>query len=382
MKKKVNITICGDICPTNDTEFFFQNGKTDSLLGEVKQILTNTDLLIGNLEFPLVDECQKVVKTGPILCGKTEYINFFKDLNFTALGLGNNHIKDCGEDGVISSLYICKKNGIKTVGAGNCKLTAKKPLVIEENGFKIAFLAFCEHEFNVAYENEAGANLFDIFHDYEQIESLKKEVDYLIIMYHGGIEHYIYPSPLLQKRCQKMINKGADYVVCQHSHIIGTKQKYKNGTILYGQGNTIYGHRKNDSSWNEGLIIKISLTFIDGNLKSNIGYIPIEATYSGVKLMCGEKRSKLIEKMKTREKEITQKDFILNSWKKFCKSKESLYLPQLYGKGRIFNKLNRLLNNRLMKLFFSKKRFLITNNLIRCEAHNEVVQTILKGEES
>ena len=171
--------------------------------------------MIGNLEFPLVEECQKAIKTGPILYGKMEYINFSKDLNFTALGLGNNHIKDCGEDGVINSLNICKKNGIKTVGAGDCKSTAKKPLIIEENGFKIAILAFCEHEFNVAYENEAGANLFDIYNDYDQIENLKKEVDYLIILYHGGIEHYIYPSPLLQKKCQKMVSKGADYVVCQ-----------------------------------------------------------------------------------------------------------------------------------------------------------------------
>lgn len=381
MKNKVEITICGDICPTDDTEHFFEKNDTNGLLGEVKTVLTDTDILIANLEFPLTDDCQKAVKTGPILYGKTKYINFFKELGFTALGLANNHIKDCGENGVMSSLDICKEYAIETVGAGVNESEAKKPLIIERNGIKIGILAFAEHEFNVAYENEAGANLFDIYTDYDQIESFSKRVDYLIVMYHSGIEHYAYPSPLLQKKCRKMVDKGADYVVCQHSHIIGTEEQYNNGTILYGQGNTIYGYRENDSTWNEGLIIKIDLSRIDEKLTSTINYIPIRATESGMVLMTEIEKKEIKEMMEKREKQISEKDFIQKSWDLFCESKKSLYLPHLFGLGRIFNKLNRILNHFPIQLLFTKKQYMITHNLIRCEAHNEVVQTILKNVE-
>jgi len=380
MGNKVEITICGDICPTDDTKHFFEKNDSDGLLSEIKSILTNTDVLIGNMEFPLTDHCQKAIKTGPVLYGKTKYINFFKSLNFTALGIGNNHIKDCGEDGVISSLNICKENNIQTVGAGINAKEAKKPFIIERNGLKIGILAFAEHEFNVAYENEAGANLFDVYTDYDQIKSISNQVDYLIVMYHGGIEHYHYPSPLLQKKCRKMIDKGANYVVCQHSHVIGTEEKYNNGNILYGQGNTIYGHRA-DSTWNEGLIVKIDLNIIDTKLTSTIKYIPIKAITTGIVLMNKDEKLELEKIMNKREKQINEEGFIQESWNQFCESKKTLYLPQLFGKGRIFNKLNRIFNNLLIKLFLTKTKHRITFNLIRCEAHNEVIQTILKNKE-
>ncbi len=381
MKNKVEITICGDICPTDDTKHFFEKNDANGLLGEVKSVLTDTDVLIGNLEFPLTDMCQKAIKTGPILYGKTKYINFFKALGFTALGLANNHIKDCGVNGVVSSLNICKEYEIETVGAGVNESEAKKPLIIEKNGIKIGILAFAEHEFNAAYENEAGANLFDVYTDYDQIENFSKSVDYLIVMYHGGIEHYAYPSPLLQKRCRKMVDKGADYVVCQHSHVIGTEEEYNNGTILYGQGNTIYGYRENDPTWNEGLIVKIDLNMIDEKLKSTINYIPIRATESEIILMNETEKDEIKKIMYEREKQIAEKYFIQESWNIFCELKKTLYLPQLFGKGRIFNKLNRIFNNLLIKIMFTKQQHMITRNLVRCEAHNEVVQTILKNVE-
>ena len=42
---------------------------------------------------------------------------------------------------------------------------------------------------------------------------LKKQCDYVIVLYHGGKEHYRYPSPYLQKVCRKIVDKGADIVV-------------------------------------------------------------------------------------------------------------------------------------------------------------------------
>ena len=50
----------------------------------------------------------------------------------------------------------------------------------------------------------------------------------------------------------------------------------------------------------------------------------------------------------------------------------------LYGKGRIFNKANRITKNKLFNVIFSKKKKMTTMNLIRCDAHNEVVKTLLE----
>jgi poly-gamma-glutamate synthesis protein (capsule biosynthesis protein) len=374
MKTKTNIIICGDICPTEDTKHLFENNDAKALFNNTLPILKNADVLIGNMEFVLTDNGIAATKTGPILKGPKSFATVFKDIGFTALGLANNHIKDCGTDGVLSSLQTCSDYNIRTVGAGENENNAKKPIIIEKNGWKIGLMAFAEHEFNAAYENEPGANLLDVFSDFDHIQNFKKTVDYLIILYHGGIEYYEYPSPLLQKKCRKMIDSGADYITCQHSHLIGTEEVYNNGTILYGQGNTVFGYRANNPSWNQGLIINIEL---DKDIK--ITNLPIEAQKTGIALANNQEKEQISKEMNTRKEKIKEKHFILNSWNTYCESKRAHIIPHLFGLGRITNKANRILKNKIISLLYSKKKHMITHNLTRCESHLEVIQTILNN---
>lgn len=372
---KIEIIVCGDLCPTNDTQHLFKTEDEKGLFNDIIPLFVTSDLLIGNLEFPIINNGISIDKSGPILKGDENFIEVFKKSEFDVLSLANNHIKDCGEEGVLNTIKICGENGIETLGAGKNLDKAKKPLIKEINGWKIGIMAFAEQEFNIASENEAGANYLDPYEDFEAIENLKKQVDYLIILYHGGIEYYKYPSPLLQKKCRKMIESGADLVACQHSHCIGTKEEYKTGTIVYGQGNTLFGYRKRNISWNEGLLLKVQLS-TNGQ---KIEYIPVEAIERGIRLQESVKAKKRINEFLIDSEKMNNTTFIHESWEQFCKKSKPLYLPLLLGLGRIPIHSNRLLNNKLIQFFYPRKRLRTTLNLIRCEAHYEVISTILKN---
>lgn len=378
MEKETQILICGDICPTDDTKHLFENSNVEGLFNDVLPVLNKADLLLANLEFPLIDTFTKIKKTGPVLTGKSTYINIFKNAGFNVLGLANNHIKDAGEEGVNNTLKICEKYKINTVGAGKNLEEAKKTLIVEKNGYKIGILAFAEHEFNLASETEAGANNFDVYNDFDTIKSLKEEVDYVIVLFHGGIEYYEYPSPLLQKKCRKMIESGADLITCQHSHCIGTTENYLKGTIVYGQGNTVFGYRKNNPNWNEGLLIKISLNSNKESLQSNIEYIPVEAKKEGIDIMKPDVAEKCLNSFYKRSRSISDKAFVLNSWNSFCNAKKWLYMPWLLGLNRVLIHFNKLIGHRLIKVIYAKKRIRTSLNVIRCESHNEVLNTILE----
>ena len=71
----------------------------------------------------------------------------------------------------------------------------------------------------------------------EKIKDIKKNCNYLIVVYHGGKEFYRYPSPYLKELCEFFTKIGADIVICQHSHCIGAQEKLDDKTIIYGQGN-------------------------------------------------------------------------------------------------------------------------------------------------
>lgn len=376
MKKPCNIVICGDICPTPDTEALFLSGDAKGLFKDLLDVFQQADLLIGNLEFPLTDIGKGVAKCGPVLKGKKECLSVLQIAGFNVLGLANNHIRDCGDEGVLSTLECCRNAGISTVGAGEDAAAAREPLHITVAGWRIGIIAFAEHEFNAASETQAGANLLDLFYSFDQMREVRAQCDYLVVLYHGGIEHYAYPSPMLQKKCRKMVESGADLVLCQHSHCIGTEEQHNDGTILYGQGNTVFGHRSEDPDWNHGLIVKVTLDE-SGPQNKEVTYLPILADKNGVQQVPPDKAEALLATFSERSKNINDNEFIKLSWQKFCSLHKSLYLPLLLGLGRFVNVANRKMNNLIIDTLFSISRKRITMNVIRCESHNEVIETIL-----
>jgi poly-gamma-glutamate synthesis protein (capsule biosynthesis protein) len=106
----------------------------------------------------------------------------------------------------------------------------------------------------------------------------------------------------------------------------------------------------------------------------------VKATPSGIVTLEGNEKKQVLKQMAQRTKEIQQEGFIKNSWSTFCKAKKALYIPLLFGLGRIPIHTNRLLNNKLIRFLYSTKRVRTALNIVRCESHKEVIQTILEKE--
>ena len=192
-------------------------------------------------------------------------------------------------------------------------------------------------------------------------------------MYHGGIEHYKNPSPTLQKKCRKFIRAGADLVLCQHSHCIGTVERIHDGTILYGQGNSLFGYREGEEAWNEGLLVEVDI-----KEKNKIEFRLMKATFDGISLATEEKQWARLSRLEEDSKRLDDEKWVADEWREFALKQASLNMPLLYGWNRIMIKMNRIFGNRLINLRYSKKRQMITMNLMRCESHHEVMETIFK----
>ena len=370
MNNEVRLMLFGDICPTPDYEPLFRAG-AEALLHDVLPLIRDADLAVCNLECPATAHNSPIVKTGPNLRAEPETLAMLKSAGFHAVSLANNHILDHGVKGVSDTLALCKKHDIAYFGGGENAQEAARPLFLEAKGLRIGFLSFAEHEFNLATEQSPGANLFDPYISLSAIRSAKENCDFLVVLYHGGIEHYIYPSPLLQKKCRAMIDAGADFVSCQHSHCIGTYEEYQNKTILYGQGNSVFGYREGDASWNEGWLVELS--FSD---KTEIRYHLLSARKDGIYLNRND--AERTARFEEESANLSKEGFIQSSWNTFCRKKAPWYLPMLLGWGRIGNKLNRLTKGRLLRLFKSRKALMISTNLLHCDAHMELSVTALE----
>jgi poly-gamma-glutamate capsule biosynthesis protein CapA/YwtB (metallophosphatase superfamily) len=371
----MRIIIGADLVPTESNYKLFNNADVDALIGsDLNNVLSEADYRIFNLEVPLTNVETPIAKCGPNLIAPPSTIEGIKTIGVDFLTLANNHILDQGEQGLYSTIDILSKNGIAFAGVGSNLKEASNPHIFETEGKKIGIYCCAEHEFTIATETIAGANLFDPLESLDHIKDLKSQADNVIVLYHGGKEHYRYPSVYLQKVCRKCVEKGADLVVCQHTHCIGCEEKYLNGTIVYGQGNFLFDHSESEY-WRTSLLIEITNDF-------DISYIPLVKENNAVRLADEKKSKEIMLQFKQRSSEILTCGFIEEKYSEFAKSMINNYLFKLSGKRRsfLFKVINKLSRNRYMN-FYLKRRYtqsdlLAIQNYIECEAHREV---LLKG---
>ncbi len=374
----MSIIIGGDIVPTESNQHLFFRGEVQALCGSgIMGILKNADYRIFNLETPLSAEHDPINKCGPCLVAEPESVEMLKALQVDLLTLANNHIMDQGEKGLLSTTNTLTMSSISYVGVGKDVKSAAQPFFFSIKRKRYGVYACAEHEFSIAEDNRSGANPFDPVESLDHITKAKEKCDYLIVLYHGGKEHYRYPSPYLQKISRKMIEKGANLIVCQHSHCIGCMEKYNDGTIVYGQGNFLFDSQDNEY-WSNSLLICVNDT-------QQIDFFPIEKDGNRIRLATGTKKDQIMKDFFTRSEEIEKPDFVEKKYCSFANDNYDNYIMHLSGKeGHLaFRMINKLSKQRLKKCLikrYTNQFGTVVQNFIECEAHRELLLQGIKNQ--
>ncbi len=374
----MKILIGADIVPTDSNYELFANSDVDALIDKpLRDVLANADYRIFNLEVPLTDRETPIAKCGPNLIAPTNTIAGIKTIGVDFLTLANNHILDQGEQGLMSTIKVLSDANIAFAGIGNGLQEASKPYIIDKGQERIGIYCCAEHEFSIAEESKMGANPFDTLESLDHIANLRKKCDYLICLYHGGKEHYRYPSPLLQKRLRKIVEKGADLVVAQHTHCIGCKEDYMNGTIIYGQGNFLFDHSDSDF-WQTSLLLHIDTA------TKNTDYIPIVKKDASVALAAEKEAQEILRSFNQRNEQMKSASFVRDEFTRFSENMLTSYImgEALIANTFVFRAFNKLLGGKpriwLTRRIIKKHRMRLINQY-DCEAHHDVILTALKN---
>ena len=371
--KTVNIILGGDLGPTASNHEAFKTGDLGSLIDPgLLDLLSSTDLRIFNLEVPFADQDTPISKDGPCLRAPMLSVNGISKLNPSLVTLANNHIFDHGEQGLYHTIEKLTAHSIKYVGAGKNLAEASQPVILEKNGIKIGVYACAEHEFSIAGENSAGANPIDLLESFDHIQALKGSCDYVIVLHHGGKEYYRYPSPDLQKVCRKMVSKGADLVVCQHSHCVGSYENYKKGVIVYGQGNFLFD-RHDDEFWKTGILVKADFA---ENMK--VEFLPIIKKGNGVSLPVQTYGETIISEFLRRSEQITDPGFVEEEYERYCLANGQYYLATLAGFGKTLRRADKVLKRPFTRLLYSREKLETIRNHFECETHRELIMKYLQ----
>lgn len=367
--EKITLLIAGDFIPPQSNLNIYSK--------ELANFLKDKDFSLVNLETPLTNSKDHIKKAGSSFKVIPDAIKHLKDGFFDAVTLSNNHIRDYGDEGVISTIDVCRSKGIMTVGAGANLTEAKIPLRIVVKGKRIAILNYSEREFNVATKYSAGANPYDNITAYYDIREQKKLNDYIIVIYHGGIENQFYPTPEIITSFKFIIDAGADLVAAHHTHRFSGIMLYNNKPLFFGLGNFICPTKTFPvNEWQIGLIVKIVIS--NGSFSYKIMPVRMAEDFDKIDLLQIQDAKRIKNDVNLLSQKINDEKFLNEYWVNIDKSEFQRILNLLYTNSKFTYRIHKYLPF-LSKNKISDYRKNILLNMVRCDSHRNRLIRILEN---
>ena len=212
------------------------------LFSDVENYLWDANITFGNLEGPLLDR-----GGTPKICEPEShcvafrmperYAGYIKKAGFDIVSIANNHANDMGKEGRESTQKTLDEYEIGYTGQTDCPVYK-----FERKGMKIGFVAFSPSV------NTCSINDIDKAEDI--VSDLSKEVDIVIISFHGGAEgassqHITRHREFflgedrgnVYEFAHSMIDAGASIIFGHGPHVARAVEIYKGKFIAYSLGN-------------------------------------------------------------------------------------------------------------------------------------------------
>lgn len=337
-------------------------------------IIKSVDYSLVNFESPIIEKDFKPIKKcGPNLGCTEDVADAIKYAGFTAVTMANNHILDYGTAGLYKSIDCCKSIGLDVVGVGKNLQEAEHILYVEKADKKLAIINCCEHEFSIATETTGGANPLNPIRQYYCIQKAKKNADYVLVIVHGGHEHYQLPSPRMQETYRFFVDAGADAVVNHHQHCYSGYEVYNGKPIFYGLGNFCFDWNGTPSKkWTEGYLVEIDFNY---DIMFKIYPYCQYGTEATIKLLENDSFDETINKLNEiisnpkslKDKTLDYYNSSKESISTFLEPIRNRYIRGLQNRG-LFPKL---MNNKWLP---------ILTNVVMCEAHKDKLNYYLLSE--
>ena len=257
----LTVILTGDILLDRGVRREIDRHGADYLFSEgIDSVFRQAQVVVGNLECPATKINAPVFKRF-IFRGEPEWLSTLRQHGITHLNLANNHSIDQGRDGLIDTKQNIEKAGMTVIGAGQNMTEAALPVLLASQPRNVWLVP----SLRLALENYAYLPDKPCVSQ-EPMDSLLQRVSNLrkadstaviIVSLHWGGEHTLQPVPRQRMEAHRLINAGADILVCHHTHTLQTIEDYQGKRIYYSIGNFIFDQPKPLNS--EACIVRLRI---------------------------------------------------------------------------------------------------------------------------
>lgn len=240
----VSIIFTGDILLDRGVRRQIETSGVESLFApDVDSLFRQADVVVGNLECPVTHVKTPVQK---LYCfrGEPQWLDALKAHGFTHLNMANNHTVDQGRRGLRDTWQNVSQAGMVAVGAGENMAEASRPVLLASaprEVWLVASLRMSLENFPFLTDRPCVSQLpFDSLVTQVQHLRAEKPRAVIVVSLHWGAEHTLKPMPQQRQQARRLVDAGADLLVCHHTHTLQSIEEYKGKQIYYSIGNFIF----------------------------------------------------------------------------------------------------------------------------------------------
>ena len=235
----------------------------------VKDYIASADIAVANFEVTLAGEPY----TGyPAFSSPNSLAEALQDAGFDLFVTANNHIMDLGTKGLGRTIDVLDNLGITHTGSfkDSTRWKTSYPLIVEKNGFRLAFLNYTYGTNMSAAKPPFIVNNIDTLRMAADLAKARAlEADYIITFLHWGDEYQKKENQTQRQLAGFLANQGCNLIVGAHPHVVQPVRKIApdsadcdSALVAYSLGNFISNQQWRYSDG--GIMLEVSLTKTDG----------------------------------------------------------------------------------------------------------------------
>jgi poly-gamma-glutamate capsule biosynthesis protein CapA/YwtB (metallophosphatase superfamily) len=282
----VSLIFGGDVTLTD--AYTDKVGKNQQWAFSQLEEFRQADISMVNLEAPFTSAAQPLPGKKFNFKAPVENVQALQTGGIDIVNLANNHAMDYQRAGLIETNQTLKKAGIQSIGAGEDIKAARRPVVMDVKGKKIAYLGYYDADLHAATEKSAGTNPRHNDRVAADIKALRGQVDWIVVNYHWGEELAKYPGDWQIDLARFTVDQGADLVVGHHPHVLQGAEVYKGRPIVYSLGNFIFGG--NSTSDYDTAALKVSLK----DEQMRVEFLPVQVRSYQAKVVNGQSGQQIL----------------------------------------------------------------------------------------
>lgn len=261
-----SILMMGDVMLGRYVETLIASKGINYIFQGVQAELTSTDLVVGNLEGPIVSDTPKTLDNSLRFSFNPDIAEMLSKQHFSAVTLANNHTLDFGTAGFEETCATLSQHNIASFG--HPRNTSEADAWIVSKPYAIRFLGFSTLQ-NFSLEDAT-----------QTISKNASSFELTVAFMHWGAEYAGSSNKEQQRIAHALVDAGAHIVIGHHPHVVQEIETYEDGIIFYSLGNAVFDQYFSDETQEE-LFVKLTIDENDLSLK----LIPVASEKTSLSIM-------------------------------------------------------------------------------------------------